>query len=336
MKAMIVHNPGPILTHALAFTDLPIPEPRAGEVLIKIAVCGVCRTDLHVAEGDLPPHRSPVVPGHEAVGIVARLGAGAKGLLKEGDRVGVAWLHATCGVCAYCQRGAENLCTTPRFTGYDEHGGYTEYLTAPADFVYPLPASVSSVQLAPLLCAGIIGYRALRRSDVQPGQRLGLYGFGASAHIVIQIARYWGCEVYVATRGDRHRQLATALGAVWVGEANETPPEKLHAAIIFAPAGELVPVALAALDRGGTLALAGIYMTDVPTMNYAAHLFQERNLRSVTANTRQDGRELLQLAAAIPLHTHTEEFPLEQANEALRRLRHDQIQGAAVLRVADG
>lgn len=336
MKAMLVHNPGPILTHALAPTDLPIPEPRTGEVLIKIAVCGVCRTDLHVAEGDLPLHRSPVVPGHEAVGIVARLGAGTKGLLKEGDRVGVAWLHATCGRCAYCQRGAENLCTAPRFTGYDEHGGYAEYLTAPADFVYPLPARVSAVQLAPLLCAGIIGYRALRRSDVQPGQRLGLYGFGASAHIVIQIARYWGCEVYVATRGDRHRQLATALGATWVGEASDTPPEKLHAAIIFAPAGELVPVALAALDRGGTLALAGIYMTDVPTMHYATHLFQERNLRSVTANTRQDGRELLQLAAAIPLQTHTEEFPLEQANEALQRLRHDQIQGAAVLRVANG
>lgn len=336
MKAMVVHNPGPILTHPLALVDLPTPEPRAGAVLIKVSVCGVCRTDLHVAEGDLPPHRSPVVPGHEAVGVVAQLGPGTDGLLKEGDRVGVAWLHAACGMCSYCQRDAENLCIAPRFTGYDEHGGYAEYLTALADFVYPLPSEVSSVQIAPLLCAGIIGYRALRRSEVQPGQRLGLYGFGASAHIVIQIARYWGCEVYVATRGDRHRQLAKEMGAVWVGETSDTPPEKLHSAIIFAPAGELVPVALAALDRGGTLALAGIYMTDVPTMNYATHLFQERNLRSVTANTRQDGRELLQLAAAIPLHTHTEEFPLEQANEALRRLRHDQIKGAAVLRVANG
>ncbi|MBI3249056.1 MAG: zinc-dependent alcohol dehydrogenase family protein [Deltaproteobacteria bacterium] len=335
MKAMIVHKPGPILTHPLALVDLPTPEPRTGEVLIEVSVCGVCRTDLHVAEGDLPPHRSPVVPGHEVVGVVAQLGPETDRLLKEGDRVGVAWLHAACGVCSYCQRDAENLCVAPRFTGYDEHGGYAEYLTAPANFVYPLPSGISSVQIAPLLCAGIIGYRALRRSDVRPGQRLGLYGFGASAHIVIQIARFRRCEVYVATRGDRHRHLAKEMGAVWVGETTDTPPEKLHSAIIFAPAGELVPVALAALDRGGTLALAGIYMTDVPAMNYAAHLFQERNLRSVTANTRQDGRELLQLAAEIPLLTHTEEFPLEQANEALRRLRHDQIKGAAVLRIAN-
>jgi propanol-preferring alcohol dehydrogenase len=332
MKAMVVQHPGPIATRPLIAVDLPDPEPQPGEVLIKVEVCGVCRTDLHVAEGDLPPHRSPIVPGHEAVGTIARLGSGAT-QYKEGDRVGVAWLHASCGLCPYCQRGEENLCTAPRFTGYDEHGGYAELLTAPEAFVYPLPVGVPSVQIAPLLCAGIIGYRALRRSDIRPGQRLGLYGFGASAHIVMQIARYWGCEVYVATRGDRHRQLAREMGAVWVGAATDTPPEKLHSAIIFAPAGELVPVALEALDRGGTLALAGIYMTDVPVMNYTTHLFYEHTIRSVTANTRQDGRELLQLAKDIPLHTHTEEFPLKQANEALYRLRHDQINGAAVLRV---
>jgi propanol-preferring alcohol dehydrogenase len=334
MKAMVVYNPKPIAEHPLTLVDLPTLEPRAGEVLVKVEVCGVCRTDLHVTEGDLPPHRSPVVPGHEAVGTVAKLGPGSGQLLKEGDRVGIAWLHASCGSCVYCQRGDENLCTIPRFTGYDENGGYAEYLTAPEDFVYPLPSGVPSVEIAPLLCAGIIGYRALRRSDVRPGQRLGLYGFGASAHIVIQIARYWGCEVYVATRGDKHRKLAKEMGAVWVGEATDTPPEKLHSAIIFAPAGELVPVALEALDRGGTLALAGIYMTDVPSMNYTTHLFYEHNIRSVTANTRQDGRELLQLAKDVPLHTHIEEFPLEKANEALWRLRHDQINGAAVLRVS--
>jgi propanol-preferring alcohol dehydrogenase len=243
-------------------------------------------------------------------------------------------LHTSCGTCPYCKRGDENLCTAPLFTGYDENGGYAEYLTAPEAFVYPLPASVSSVEIAPLLCAGIIGYRALRRSDIHPGERLGLYGFGASAHIVIQIARYWGCEVYVATRGDKHRNLAKQMGAAWVGETTDTPPEKLHSAIIFAPAGELVPCALAALDRGGTLALAGIYMTDIPVMNYTTHLFYEHNIRSVTANTRQDGTELLQLAKDIPLHTHTEEFPLEKANEALYCLKHDQINGAAVLKIA--
>jgi propanol-preferring alcohol dehydrogenase len=306
MKAMAVYTQAPIDTRPLRLIDFPTPEPRAGEALIEVEVCGVCRTDLHVAEGDLPPHRLPIIPGHEAVGTIARLGSGAERLLKEGDRVGVAWLHAACGACDYCQRGEENLCLAPRFTGYDEHGGYAER---------------------------IIGYRALRRSAIRPGQRLGLYGFGASAHIVIQIARYWGCEVYVATRGEKHRNLAKQMGAVWVGEATDTPPEKLHSAIIFAPAGDLVPAALAALDRGGTLALAGIYMSDIPPLHYTTHLFYERNLRSVTANTRQDGRELLQLAKAIPLHTHTEEFPLDQANEALWRLRHDQINGAAVLRI---
>lgn len=330
---MVVQQPAPIASSPLALVELPIPEPASGEVLIRVEVCGVCRTDLHVAEGDLPPHKSPVTPGHEVVGTITKLGPGA-GQMQEGDRVGVAWLHASCGTCSYCARGEENLCTAPRFTGYDVDGGYAEYLVAPEAFVYPLPSGVPAVEVAPLLCAGIIGYRALRRSGVRPGERLGLYGFGASAHIVIQIARYWGCEVYVATRGDKHRVLASRMGATWVGEATDTPPAKLHSAIIFAPAGELVPHALAALDRGGTLALAGIYMTAIPALDYTTHLFQERNLRSVTANTRQDGSALLRLAQEIPLHSHTEEFPLERANDALWKLQHDQINGAAVLRVS--
>jgi alcohol dehydrogenase, propanol-preferring len=334
MKAMCVAQPGSIETRPLQLLDLLVPEPASGEVLIQVEVCGVCRTDLHVTEGDLPPHKSPVAPGHEVVGRVARLGPHTGRLLKEGDRVGVAWLHASCRVCPYCTREMENLCIAPRFTGYDVNGGYAEYLTAPEDFVYPLSSGVSSVEIAPLLCAGIIGYRALCRSRVRPGERLGLYGFGASAHIVLQVARYWGCEVYVMTRGDKHRALANRMGAIWVGEATDLPPEKLHAAIIFAPAGELVPRALAALDRGGTLALAGIYMTPIPRMDYTDTLFYERTVCSVTANTREDGKELLSLAATIPLHTHTEPFSLEQANDALWKLKYDQIKGAAVLHVS--
>jgi len=333
MRAMTVLHPRPVGERPLALVETPTPEPGQHEVLIHVEVCGVCRTDLHVAEGDLPPHKSPITPGHEVVGVIAKCGPDTH-FLKEGDRVGVAWLHASCGTCAYCQRGAENLCTAPRFTGYDVDGGYAEYLLAPEAFVYPLPSGVTSSIVAPLLCAGIIGYRALRQSGIRPGERLGLYGFGASAHIVIQIARYWGCEVYVATRGDKHRALASSLGAVWVGEATAHPPEKLQAAIIFAPAGELVPSALTALDRGGTLALAGIYMTPVPMLEYTTHLFYERTIRSVTANTRQDGRELMALAKTIPLQTHIEEFPLTYANEALWKLKHDQVNGAAVLRVA--
>lgn len=332
MKAMVIQHPGPIERKPLTLVDVPTPVPSVREVVIRVEVCGVCRTDLHVAEGDLPPHLSPVTPGHEVVGTIAAVGPHAE-RLKEGDRVGVAWLHETCQQCPYCARGDENLCIAPRFTGYDVHGGYAEYIVAPADFVYPLPSGVSSVEVAPLLCAGIIGYRALCRSSIQTGERLGLYGFGASAHIVLQIARYWGCEVYVATRGDKHRALARRMGATWAGDATDSPPEKLQAAILFAPAGELVPHALAALDRGGTLALAGIYMTPIPTLDYSASLFYERTIRSVTANTRQDGRELLSLAKDIPLHTHTEEFPLARANEALETLKNDQINGAAVLKI---
>jgi propanol-preferring alcohol dehydrogenase len=333
MKAMVLHSPASADTSPLRLEELPTPEPMSGEVLIRVEVCGVCRTDLHVVEGELPPHVNTIIPGHEVVGRVERLGPDVDGL-NVGDRVGVAWLHEACGVCRYCVRHDENLCDRPRFTGYDANGGYAEYITASAAFVYPIPDGVTSREAAPFLCAGIIGYRALRRSDVRPGEPLGLYGFGASAHIVIQIARYWGCEVYVATRGAKHQELARQMEAAWVGEAEEVPPRKMRSSIIFAPAGELVPSALDALDKGGTLALAGIYMTEVPPLDYGRYLFQERNVRSVTANTRDDGRQLMKLAAQIPLHTVTQEFPLEQANEALQALKGDHINGAAVLRIA--
>jgi propanol-preferring alcohol dehydrogenase len=332
MKAMSLVGPDPVETGPLRLVDLPIPEPGEHQVLIRVEVCGVCRTDLHVVEGELPPHRSGIVPGHEVIGRVARLGPDAQ-RFRVGDRVGAAWLHASCGACPYCRRDDENLCDAPRFTGYDVHGGYAEYMVALEAFVYPIPEGVSSREAAPFLCAGIIGYRALCRSAVRKGEPLGLYGFGASAHIVLQIALHWGCEVYVCTRGERHQALAREMGATWVGPASAVPPNKLRSSILFAPAGELVPIALSALDKGGTLALAGIYMTPIPAMDYQQYLFLERNLRSVTANTRRDGEALLQLAAKIPLHTHTQEFCLEAANEALLKLKHDQINGAAVLRL---
>jgi propanol-preferring alcohol dehydrogenase len=269
------------------------------------------------------------------VGTVAKLGAGA-GRFKVGDRVGVAWLHQTDETCEYCRRNSENLCESPTFTGYDVNGGYAEFTTAHEDFAYDLPENLDSDTLAPLLCAGIIGFRSLRRSEVKPGQRLGLYGFGASAHIVIQVARYWGCEIYVATRDEAHRALAKEMGAAWVGGAADEPPHKLQGCILFAPVGDLVPPCLEALDKGGTLAIAGIYLTPIPSLDYVRHLFQERTLRSVTANTREDGRELLRLAGEIPLTARTQAFPLDQANEALRRLKHDEISGAAVLHISGG
>lgn len=334
MKAIVLPRPGPIETAPLRLVEIPTPEPGRGEVRIRVEVCGVCRTDLHVTEGDLPPVRENVIPGHEVVGYVERPGP-ESGRFRIGDRVGAAWLHAACGVCPYCRRGDENLCDAPRFTGYHVDGGYAEYMVAPEAFLYPLPREVSSREAAPFLCAGIIGYRALCRSEIRKGEPLGLYGFGASAHVVIQIARHWDCPIYVCTRGEKHQELARQMGAVWVGPSDALPPMKLRGGILFAPAGELVPVALDALDKGGTLALAGIYMTPIPSMDYGRYLFNERSLRSVTANTRRDGEELLRLAGEIPLRTHTEEFPLEKANEALRKLKHDGIQGAGVLRVSD-
>ena len=335
MKAMVLSKPGPVETSPLRLTELPVPEPGPGEILLKVEVCGVCRTDLHVTEGDLPPHKPPIVPGHEIVGRVVKNGSNSQ-RFAIGDRVGVAWLGGTDGTCAYCLRGDENLCDTPEFTGYDRNGGYADYTVAREDFAYPLPGTVSSGEAAPFLCAGIIGYRALERANLPAGAPLGLYGFGASAHILIQIARHRGSDVYVCTREARHQALARELGAVWAGDADAVPPVKLRSSILFAPAGPLVLPALAALDKGGTLSLAGIYMTPIPEMDYGQYLFQEHTLRSVTANTRRDGEELLTLATQIPLHTQTTEFPLEQANEALQALKHDQINGAAVLRISAG
>lgn len=335
MKAMVLSTPGPIETAPLRLTELPVPEPASGEILLQVEVCGVCRTDLHVTEGDLPPHQQPIVPGHEIVGRVVKNGSNSR-RFAIGDRVGVAWLGGTDGTCVYCLRGDENLCDAPEFTGYDRNGGYAEYTVAREDFAYPLPGTVSSREAAPFLCAGIIGYRALARAMLPAGAPLGLYGFGASAHILIQIARHRGSDVYVCTREENHQALARELGAVWAGAADAVPPVKLRSSILFAPAGTLVLPALAALDKGGTLSLAGIYMTPIPQMDYGQYLFHEHTLRSVTANTRRDGQELLALAAEIPLHSQTTEFPLEQANEALQALKHDQINGAAVLRISTG
>jgi propanol-preferring alcohol dehydrogenase len=334
MLAWEVAEPGPIETGPLRQVRRPIPEPAPDELLIKVRVCAVCRTDLHVVEGDLPVHRSPVVPGHQVIGEVAGMGAGVTGFT-PGDLVGVAWLRHTDGTCVYCRRGAENLCPASRYTGWDADGGYAEYTCAPADFVYRLPNGYEPARLAPLLCAGIIGYRALRSSRLPADGRLGIYGFGASAHLAAQVAIAEGARVHVLTRAESARQLARELGAASVGGASDVPPEPLDAAVLFAPIGELVPVALAALDRGGTLAIAGIHLTDIPMLNYERHLFQERELRSVTSNTRQDGREFLAFAAAHPLQVTVTPYPLSRADEALADLAGDRVNGAAVL-MADG
>ncbi|GIW45959.1 MAG: alcohol dehydrogenase [Candidatus Binatia bacterium] len=330
MKALVVRTPRPIEEKPLELVELPVPEPGAGELLVRVRACGVCRTDLHVVEGDLPPVRDRVVPGHQVVGIVTALGRGAS-RFRVGDRVGIAWLRKTCGSCAYCTQGRENLCPNAQFTGYHADGGYAEYTVVPESFAYAIPPALGDAEATPLLCAGIIGYRALRRAETRPGCRLGLYGFGSSAHIAVQVARYWGCEVFVMTRDPKHRELARKLGAVWVGDAAERPPAPLDSAILFAPVGHLVPPALEALDRGGTLAIAGIYLTDIPQIQYEKHLFYEKNLRSVTANTRADGEELLALAAQIPIRPHTTVFPLSAANEVLDRLKHDGLEGTGVL-----
>ncbi len=330
MKVMVLDHTGDVSSHPLQLRDQPVPTPQPGQVLVKIHVCGVCRTDLHVIEGELPEPALPLIPGHQAIGTVAQV-APEVSEIKEGDRVGITWLQGTCRQCEFCTSGRENLCLQAQFTGYQVDGGYAEYAVAPARFAYPIPPIFSDDEAAPLLCAGIIGYRALRLSGIKPGQRLGLYGFGASAHIAIQIARHWGCQVYVSSLKAKHQKLARQLGAVWVGGATEMPPEKLHGSIIFAPAGELVPPALRALERGGTLALAGIHMSPIPSLDYDRDVFGERVIRSVTANTRQDGIDLLREAAAIPIKPHTVRFPLEEANRALQELKAGSFQGAAVL-----
>ena len=318
----------------MAFVERPDPEPGPGEIRVRVRVCGVCRTDLHVAEGDLPAHRPAVVPGHEIVGVVDAIGEDAGRRFAIGDRIGIAWLRHTCGVCRFCARGDENLCVAPRFTGWDADGGYAEYAVVDEPYAYALPDVFTDEQAAPLLCAGIIGYRALRRSQLPPGGRLGIYGFGGSAHLAAQVAMYEGAEVHVLTRSKTAQRLALELGAASAGDATDPPPVPLDAAILFAPAGDLVPVALAALDRGGTLAIAGIHLSDIPSLRYADHLFEERTLCSVTANTRRDGEEFLDIAARIPIRPTTQPYPLDQADGALADLAHDRVNGAAVLRVS--
>ncbi|GGO15100.1 zinc-binding alcohol dehydrogenase family protein [Microbispora bryophytorum] len=330
MDAWVVARPGPVATRPLERAVLPDPVPGPGELLVRVEACAVCRTDLHLAEGDLPPRRLRTVPGHEVVGRVAGLGPDTPGP-PVGSRVGVAWLRSTCGRCRYCLRGAENLCPASTYTGWDADGGYAQLLTAPAAYVYPLPEDAPAETLAPLLCAGIIGYRALARADLPPGGRLGVYGFGASAHLTAQIAIAEGATVHVMTRSPAARELALRLGAASAAGSADPPPEPLDAAILFAPVGDLVPVALAALDRGGTLAVAGIHLTDIPVLNYQRHLFQERTLRSVTANTRDDGREFLRLAALHHPRVTTTPYPFDGAGQALADLAADRVEGAAVL-----
>ncbi|HTR47899.1 MAG TPA: zinc-dependent alcohol dehydrogenase family protein [Verrucomicrobiae bacterium] len=329
MKACLLHSPAPVATNPLHFVDVPAPRPGRGEVLVRVKMCGVCRTDLHVVEGELPPRKSPVIPGHQIVGVVERLSEGAR-RFKPGTRVGIAWLHRTDQTCEYCRAGMENLCDHPEFTGYTVDGGYAEYAVAPEDFVYEIPERFPDDQAAPLLCAGIIGFRCLRLSGIGRGGRLAFYGFGAAAHVAIQVARHWGVEVYACTRGAKHQQLALQLGAAWAGEAAAEPPAKLDAAIVFAPAGELVPAALKALKKGGILVLGGIHMSPIPSLDYNL-LYQERVIRSVANNTRKDGEDFLRVAAEIPIRTQVTLFPLREANRALNELKSDRINGAAVL-----
>ncbi len=330
MKAMVLDEIARASAAPLRLRELPDPEPQAGEVRVKVRCCGVCRTDLHVIEGDLPQRKLPIICGHQIVGIVDQVGPRCR-LLSVGQRVGIPWLRKTCGQCHFCRAGRENLCEFSIYTGYDADGGYAESAIVPEAFAYQIPDAFDDVHAAPLLCAGIIGYRALKRADLPPGGRLAMYGFGSSAHIILQIALNRGSEVFVVTRGESHRELAREMGATWVGENAQDMPAKVNSGIMFAPAGNLVPDALAQLDKGGTLALAGIYMSEIPPLDYTRTLFYEKNIRSVTANTREDGRELLAEAAAISLRPHVTTYPLADANRALVDLKEDRVNGTAVL-----
>jgi alcohol dehydrogenase, propanol-preferring len=332
MRAWAVREPGPISSSPLDLVERPVPMPARGEVLVRVHACGVCRTDLHLAEGELAPRRSGVVPGHEVVGEVVQLGEGA-GRFRNGDRVGIAWLRHTCGACRWCRTGRENLCPKSRYTGWDADGGYAEFAVVPEAFAYRLPTSFADEQAAPLLCAGIIGYRALLRAQLPPGGRLGIYGFGASAHLTAQVAIAQGAQVHVLTRGHEARELALHLGAASVGGPFDPAPVPLDAAIIFAPAGELVPPALESLGPGGTLALAGIHMSNIPMLDYQHHLFGERNICSVTSNTRRDGEEFLVLAQRLAVQVTTTAVPFEHADLALGDLAAGRVRGAAVLKL---
>ena len=333
MKAMVLDDIADIATSPLKLTDLPLPQPNADEVRVKVHCCAICRTDLHIIEGDLPRAKLPIVPGHQIVGVVDARGTNCR-RLSLGQRVGIAWLRYTCGHCHFCRAGKENLCESQRFTGYHTNGGYAEYAVVPEAFTYEIPDIFDDVSAAPLLCAGIVGYRALKRAAPFEGGTLAMYGFGSSAHVILPIALHRKIQVYVVTRSEGHRNLARQMGAAWVGERASDMPGKADSAIIFAPAGQLVPEALETLQKGGTLSVAGIYMTPVPEMDYEKYLFYERDIHSVTANTRQDGRELLTEAAQIPIHPHTTTYALEQANRALQDLKADRIDGTGVLEVS--
>ena len=329
---MTLENPAPIETNPLRLSDRPRPVPASNEILVRIVTCGVCRTDLHVVEGDLAPKLANIVPGHEIVGVVAENGKDSR-RFDVGDRVGIAWLREVDGTCQYCRTHRENLCPNARFTGWDHDGGYTEYAVVREDFAYSLPEAIDDEHAAPLLCAGIIGFRAIKRAGITPGATVGLYGFGGSAHLAIQVLKHWGCLVFVMSRGGIHRELAQSLGAQWIGEASELAPAPLDAAILFAPAGNLVPPIMQSLRRGGILAIAGIYVSPMPPLAYERDLFFEREIRSVTANTRADGEEFLKIAGKIPIKSATLGMPLEEANRALAMLKHDELAGVAVLHV---
>lgn len=332
MKAMILKKFSPIEQNPLELADLSVPEPGPGEILLRVRTCGVCHTDLHTIEGELPDVKLPVIPGHQVVGTVKKSGEGSL-RFEKGARVGAAWLFEACGECRFCVKGNENLCEKARFTGYSADGGYAEFIRVPEKFVYPIPDVFKDEEASPLLCAGIIGYRALRLSEVRPGQRLGLIGFGASAHVAIQVARHWKCKVFVFTRSEKHRALARKLGAVWTGDLNEAPSEKMDSIVNFTPAGETVLAGMRLLEKSGTQALAGIYMSPIPEMDYTEHLYHEKRLRSVANATRQDGEDLLHVAARIPIRPTTEVLALKDANKALQLLKKGKINGAAVLRI---
>ena len=326
MQAWAVDRPGPIDGGPLKQVRRTVQEPGAGEVLVKVEACGICRTDLHLTEGDLEPKRPGVVPGHQVVGTVV----GQGGRFAAGDRVGIAWLRGTCGVCEFCRQGAENLCPRSTYTGWDADGGFAEYAVVPEDYAYALPADRPAAELAPWLCAGIIGYRSLLRANLPPGGRLGIYGFGSSAHLTAQLALAQGAELFVMSRGERNRALAKELGAAFVGETADRPPVPLDSAIVFAPAGEVVPYALEALKPGGTVAVAGIHLSDVPVLNYERHLFHERDLRSVTSNTRRDGEELFRLVARLPVRPHVTSVGFDAVDRALADVAHGRAAGSLV------
>jgi propanol-preferring alcohol dehydrogenase len=330
---MVLTRFRPAAENPLELKNVPVPQPGPEDILVKVGCCGVCHTDLHTAEGELPDVKLHRILGHEVIGTVEKRGGRAK-KFKAGQRVGAAWLYSTCGTCRFCRNGRENLCENARFTGFHQDGGYAEYMIVPAKFAYAVPEIFSDKEAAPLMCGGIVGYRSLKLCGIKPGGKLGLYGFGASAHVAIQIARHWGCRVYVFTRSEEHRRLAKKLGASWTGLAKDDPPGKLDSAIIFAPAGTLYLDALRVLDRGGTVASAGIHMSPIPEMDYGRYLYHERKMLSVANATREDGEEFLKIAAEIPIRTTVEVYRLEQANEALRLLKSGKVIGAAVLKVS--